>query len=184
MRQTFEGETVAEQASYGFPARMKDIYSAVVLDGASSTKLTYVNARDFDTTIPKPDTLGYNLPSYYVDYGINFELYQIPDAIYDLVLRASQYPEDLSEDTDVSDLLRKDNLIVSMATVFCLWTLREVEDAAYWGTQIVPQLYQASLAGDHSAEDWVPVARGFGGPSVPPLSGEWWKSPFVGRRVW
>jgi hypothetical protein len=69
-----------------------------------------------------------------------------------------------------------------MATTFGFWSLRELEDAAYWGGEIVPILYEASLTGDHSAEDWVPIARGFGGVGAT-LSGQWWLNPFTGRNV-
>jgi len=183
MRESYTGDTVDGQKKYGFPARMKDIYSMTFQDGANSTKLTYVYARNFDTQVPRPLTIGTGKSSVYVDYGVNFELYKIPDNTYSLVLRASIYPIDFASDSSVSTLLRKDNLIVSIATVFCLQTLRELEDAAYWGGQMVPPLYEASLTSDHSGEDWTPVARGFGDGGKAVISGEWWLNPFTGRRV-
>ncbi len=184
MRETFTGATVADQRKYGFPPRMKDIFSMTFQDGAGSRKLTYAQARNFDEKIPRPLTVGTGRSEYYVDYGVNFELYRIPDAIYTLILRASIYPTDLSSDSAESDLKRKDNLIISIATVFCFWSLKEVEDASYWGSQLIPPLYEASLTSDHNAEDWTPVTRGFGGSGgETSVRGDWWKSPFVGRRV-
>ena len=175
-------ETTVDISSITWPTRMKDLYSMVVRDGARSQKLTYVHAREFDTKVPRPLTYSTGLPSHYVDYGSTFELFKVPDATYSLVVRCSQYPADFATDDTESTLLRKDALIVAIATVFSFWSLRELEDAAYWGRELVAPLYEASLTSDHSAEDWVPIARGFssGGATI---SGKWWENPFTGRSV-
>ncbi len=174
--------TVASSNSLSWPTRMKDLYSLRLIDGADSRKLVYVHQRHFDEVVPLASTYSEGRPSWYVDYGSTFELFQIPDAVYNLTARFSQYPIDFAFDTSESVLIRKDALICGVATVFGFWTLRELEDAAYWGSQLVPPLYEASLTGDHSGEDWTPVARGFGqGESV--MSGNWWENPFTGRRV-
>ena len=175
-------ETVASDNTLAWPTRMKDLYSMAIQDGSRSQRLTYVPARGFDTVVPRPETSGENLPKWYVDYGSSFELFPIPDAVYSLNIRISKYPADLSADSDECELLRKDALICGMSTVFGFYSLREIEDAAYWGGEIVAALYTASLTGDRSAEDWVPIARGFGSGGHASLSGEWWKNPFVGRR--
>ena len=186
MREIYSGSTIDGTARYGFPSQMKDVYSMTLQDGASSRVLTYVRARDFDTNIPRPATYSENRSSMYVDYGTNFQLFAIPDAAYSLVLRCSIYPEDFETDgTDDSEeltLLRKDALVVAMTTTFGFWMLKEVEDAAYWGANLVPALFDASLKTDHSAEDWVPVARGFQA-KVAPLTGQWWTNPFTGRNI-
>lgn len=174
--------TTESSVSVTWPTRMKDLYSMKVQDGARSRKLIYVPARSFDTVIPRPATYTEGLPSWYVDYGSTFEVFQIPDADYDLVIRCSTYPADFAADATESSLLRKDALICAIATVFGFWTLREIEDAAYWGQQVVPPLYEASLTSDHSGEDWVPIARGFRA-AAPTLQGNWWSNPFTGRSV-
>ena len=176
-RSTADGDN-----TLAWPTRMKDLYSATVQDGARSQKLVYVNARNFDDVVPRPATYTEDLPNWYVDYGSSFELFPIPDAIYPVYIRISKYPADLSGDGDVCELLRKDALITAIATTFGFWSLRELEDAAYWGGELVPVLYEASLTGDHSAEDWVPIARGYGQPQAS-LQGEWWTNPFIGRRL-
>ena len=168
--------------SLAWPTRMKDLYSMTVQDGSRSRKLIYVPARDFDTIISRAATYSEGLPEWYVDFGSTFELFPIPDAKYFLNRRWSQYPIDLTVGV-ASALLRKDALICAMATVFGFYSLREIEDAGYWGGEIVPALYEASLTGDHSGEDWIPVARGFGAASAPTLSGQWWLNPFTGRSV-
>jgi hypothetical protein len=165
-----------------WPTRMKDLYSMKVLDGARSRKLTYVHPRNFDRTIPRPATYSENLPEWYVDYSTTFELFPIPDAVYSLVIRCSVYPADFASDATESSLLRKDAVMCGIATVFGFWSLRELEDATYWGQQVVPPLYEASLTSDHSGEDWTPVARGFQSQATA-LTGQWWTNPFTGRSV-
>lgn len=174
--------TADGSVSVTWPTRMKDLYSVTVQDGARSRKLTYVHARDFDREVPRPATYTEGLPTWYVDYHSTFELFKIPDAVYPLIIRCGVYPADFANDAAESTLLRKDALICAIATVFGFWSLRELEDATYWGTQMVPPLYEASLTGDHSGEDWVPVARGFT-TQAPTLDGSWWTNPFTGRSV-
>ncbi|KKN42495.1 hypothetical protein LCGC14_0712560 [marine sediment metagenome] len=174
--------TTASSVVVTWPTRMKDLYSMTVRDGARSRKLVYVHARNFDREVPRPATYTEGLPSWYVDYGSTFELFQIPDAIYNLAIRCSVYPADFGDDDATSTLLRKDALISGVATVFGFYSLREVEDAAYWGSQIVPPLYEASLTSDHSAEDWLPIARGFQSQPLN-MAGQWWTNPFTGRIV-
>ena len=175
-------QTTASDNSLSWPTRMKDLYSLRLIDGANSRTLVYVHPRNFDEKIPRPATYSEGRPNWYVDYGSTFELFKIPDAVYSMTARFSQYPIDFANDAAESALLRKDALLVAIASVFGFWSLRELEDAAYWGAELVPPLYEASLTSDHSAEDWKPIARGFGGGQAT-VQGEWWKSPFVGRRV-
>ena len=174
--------TTADDNSVTWTTRMKDLYSMTVQDGARSQKLTYVKAREFDTKVPRPLVYSTGLPSHYVDYGSSFELFKIPDAVYSLVIRCSQFPADIASGTSPT-LLRKDALITAIATTFGFWSLREIEDAAYWGQQMVPPLYEASLTSDHSGEDWVPIARGFSTGAQASVIGKWWENPFTGRVV-
>ena len=181
---TTDSVTVASSNSLAWPTRMKDLYTATVQDGSSSAKMIYVPARSFDVIVPRAVANSEGKPVYYVDYGSSFELYPIPDAVYTINLRFSRYPEELALDADESDMLRKDALITAMATTFGFWSLREVEDAAYWGGELVPPLYDASLMSDHNAEDWVPIMRGFGGGgNSVPMIGDWWTNPFMGRAL-
>ncbi len=168
--------------SLAWPTRMKDLYSMTVQDGARSRKLIYVPARSFDTMVPRAATFSENLPEWYVDYGSTFELFPIPDATYICHARISRYAIDFVNDAAESALLRKDALITAVATTFGFWSLRELEDASFWGAEMVPPLYEASLTGDHSGEDWVPVARGFGA-TASTVQGNWWTNPFTGRSV-
>lgn len=170
-------------SKYNFPTRMKDIYSITIQDGANSRKLTYVHPRDFDSSIPRPETYSEGVPSWYVDYGTQFELFKIPDDEYTGNRRYSQYPQSLSTNNMSSDLVNKDALLVAGATSFGFWALREIEDAEYWNASIYAMLLAEAVRTDHSAEDWTPVARGFsiGGMTGLGISGKWWENPFTGR---
>lgn len=165
-----------------FPPDMKDLYSVTIKNNAQSNKLTYIPPRLFDKIIPDVTSRGTAQPTHYVDYGNNFELYPIPDQPYNIYIRYSRYPSEMTADTDEPELLMKDSLIVAVATVFGFWSLREVEDATYWGKAIVPVLYEASLSRDRGVEDWTPIARPFRAPTTT-LSGEWWRNPFTGRQL-
>jgi len=188
MREIYSGSTIDGTARYGFPTGMKDVYSMTLQDGASSRILEYINPRHFDNNIPRPATYAEGKSDAYVDYGTNFQLFPIPDDAYSLILRCSIYPTDFetdgTDDAEEMTLLRKDALIVAMTTTFGFWMLKEIDDAAYWGANLVPSLFDASLATDHSAEDWKPIARGFiaHATKVAPLTGQWWTNPFTGRR--
>ncbi len=182
MRHTWDGATILDQRYYGFPVQMKDIYSLILVDGTISVKLGYLNAREYDELRPAPEQGSSLKPYNYIDYGKNFELEPIPDAVYSMVLRASEFPTVLSEDADVSDLDNKDDLIVAIATWAVLYDLREVEFADWWERGRTGRLWRAAIAGDHNSEDWTPVARGFmdsgrGGRMD-------YTSPWLGRGRW
>jgi hypothetical protein len=101
----------------------KDIYDIVIVDGASSVKLVYVPAREFDRVIPYPEIYTEGKPRWYVDYRENYDLYRIPDDTYPIRIRCSLYPTEFSSASQTSDLLHKDQVIIAAATWFCLLDL-------------------------------------------------------------
>jgi hypothetical protein len=161
MKKNYTGNTTKSQYRYGFPTNMKDIHSLTLQHPPSSRKLLYVSAREFDAKVPRVEQITEGISAYYVDYGVNFELFRIPNAVYQMRLRCSVYPSDLTTDGATSDLRRKDALICATATMFGFLSLRELEDATYWKNEVIAPLFQSSLESDHSAEDWSPIARGF-----------------------
>jgi len=169
MKKKYTGTTVASQPDYGFPTNMKDIQSMVINTGDSeSRKLIHVPARSFDKIIPRKAQHDEGIPAWYVDYGVNFEVFKIPDDEYTFDLRCSLFPADFntaSADATydvVSGLLRKDALLSALGTMYGFLSLRELEDATYWKEEYVTTMFQASILGDHVASDWEPIARGFG----------------------
>lgn len=186
MRKKFAGSVTAAGNSYGFPTNMKDIYSMKVFDGSRSRALVYVPAREFDQKVPEIDVYATDIPEWYVDYGVNFEVFPKPNQTYDVELRCSLYPEDFASDTAVSQLIRKDKLIICAATVYGFYSLREYKEGDYWSKEIFTAMLAESENTDHSGEDWTPVARPFSGGGMGrygEVAAQFWKSPFVGRRL-
>ncbi|MHC1596740.1 MAG: phage adaptor protein, partial [Methermicoccaceae archaeon] len=160
MRTTSTTATEADVKSYSFPTNMKDIFTIRLIDGASSRKLIYVHPREFDTLIPYPEQNTTGRSRWYVDYGSSFELYPIPDDTYSLQMRISEYPSELSANSDTPDLVGKDELIVAEATLIGWQHLREDTEVTFWRKRRQELMLQA-IRSDHSAEDWVAVARPF-----------------------
>lgn len=177
MLHVYSGYTIADPITkrYTFPPRMKDFVSLKLIDGTNSHKLKYVRASRFDEEVPYPESTTGN-PAWYVDFGTYFELYHIPDAVYGMEARCSIFPVDFTEDSSESDLLGKDHLLVAAATSTGFRALKEIEDADYWAGVAADMMSECRM-GDHSAEDWQPVARPYraGGVSIDP------NSPFTGR---
>ena len=180
MRKNYTGETVDGTLRYGFPIRMKDIHSMVLdTESTESRKLTYVKARDLDRVVPRPEQNSEGKPRFYVDYGVNFELYRIPDDEYTLKLRCSVFPQEFTSSTQESDLLRKDQLICAVTTMIGFAKLKEIEYAQWWKSEMVKPLFDASITSDHSGEDWNPVMRGFSTASVPEGLDDYTANPLV-----
>ncbi len=161
MKRVFTRDTVASQKRYGFPERMKEIVSLVLEDGTNSRKLRYYRSREADMDVPYPEDDLENIPVVWVDYGTNFELGPIPNDAYGMILRAGIFVSDFALDSDESGLLRKDSLIVAVATRLCFYALRELEDAEYWARTEVARLFVEAIGKDDSTKDWNPVARPF-----------------------
>ena len=82
--------------------RPKDIYSIRLIDAGNSRKLTYTPQSDIDLIIPYPEQNSTGIPKWYTPFGDNTELLPIPDAIYNLTVRYSQWPAPLISETDES----------------------------------------------------------------------------------
>ena len=181
MLDEFASACVEDQKRYGFPERMKEIISLVLVDGSMSRKLTQVGRRTFDTLEPYPESgVVSGKPTHYVLQGTNFELFPIPDDTYTLKIYCSVFPADLSGDTDASDLLNKDELILAVATVRCFASLRQHDDAGYWRSVEVPALFSAAVAADRPNPDWMPVMQPFYSVPLETLDAT---DPFSGRSV-
>lgn len=152
MREIYTTSTVVGQSRYPFPARAKEFLS-IRIESTSGNyeKLQSVAPRQADEYINDYDRSG--TPEVYVDFGVNFELWPIPDAVYALKARISQFPADLSADSDVSALKNKDLLIILGATVLGFNALREVEEATAWENGQYRAALQAAIGADYSGKD-------------------------------
>ena len=162
MKRVFYRYTTVGQKRYGFPERMKEIVSLILVDDANGRSLGYLKPMSFDRAVPYPESGSNSTPSGFVDYGTNFELYPIPDkATYKMILRCGIFPDALTGDDREFDLARKDSLIVATATKIAFYQLREVEDAEFWAKGEVSRLFGEAIAMDKSDKSWQPMARPF-----------------------
>lgn len=165
----------ASTSTYSFPTRMKHIYD-IRLNSTTGVKLTMVNPRDFDTAYPKPSVLGTGEPTHYNDYGDRFEILPSSDATYTAYMKCTILPSPLSGSTSTPDLVRKDRLIVCLATMYSFEALQEPQLALYW-QRLAGEALQKCLEGDRKPKDWIPTARPFNMNTR--ITGETWKNPFV-----
>jgi len=172
--------TEKDVKDYSYPTRMRDIIDISLESGSESRQLEYVHERYFDEVVPRPREDTSDKPRYYVDYGDHFELWPIPDAVYPLHIRFTQFPADLSADTDTSALEDKDHLIIALATAMALDEIMEDEMAERWQKIYAMRLTNARK-GNNTSEDWRPIAKGFNSYDSGSAVTQYWKDPFHGR---
>jgi hypothetical protein len=155
--------------------RPKDIYSIRLMDTDNSRKLTYVSLRKLDEVVPYTEMIGTGRSTYYTIRGRNIELYRIPDAIYHLYIQHSQWPTVQANDSDVTDYLNIDHVIVALATEM---TIASLEGTSTDWFARAKQLLGIALNEEETRPDQVFVAQPFNPYKVGPM-GEYWLNPWV-----
>lgn len=108
---------------------IREVYSIVVLDGASSKKLKQRSSRYWDTLIPKPEYWARNRPTDYTIWGSStVEIWPMPNTTYTLRMRWSQWPLPLTG-TATSQFLNKDELLIEVALSYAFRSLGKEDDA-------------------------------------------------------
>ena len=179
MRTRVQFQTSDGTSDYSYPSRMKDLYSITILDGMNSRKLHYVSARDFDEKRPKPDEFSEDIPILYVDNGSTFTLYRIPNTTYTGYVRCSQYPEELSDDTDTLSIEMIDDVVVAGAVVIGFVSIRELDDADWWFKKMFLPRLRMAVASERKNWDYEPIARPHSETGKVQLFGKYWLDPFV-----
>lgn len=108
---------------------VREVYSIVLLYGGQSRKLINRTARSLDAVIPKPEYWARNIPSYYNVWGVNIEMWPLPLQTFDIRMRWTQWPLDLSADTDTSQFNQKDDVLIELAIARAMYSLGKEEDA-------------------------------------------------------
>lgn len=155
--------------------RVKDIESFKLMDDENSMKLVNWPARRFDQRYPQPTNFTTGRPSLYVRYQREVELFKIPDAVYTLEIRYSQWASDLTNGTGVSDFLHKDQLLITAGVLETYMALEEYADAKLWFQRFIGQLADAIKV--EGLVDWEPQADS-SGLQVLPMSGSPWIDPY------
>lgn len=175
---TADMSTVVGDKSYSLPQTLRDLYDLTLIDGNNSWKLHAVSRRVIDRYYPDPTTYPARFrPRWYTRYGRAFEAIPIPDAIYTIRARYSTWPTDLSSDSQVTDFLNKDDVLIARLTGEAFGMLQEYDaDAKEWYAKSQQLLLEAVLA-DPQDWDWEPTPIPF--TASPTVHGEYWTDPFI-----
>ena len=176
----YTASTTADQKTYILPSSYKDILVLVLRDGSNSRKLISVSPHLFNKRIPYPENESTGLPTWYIQYGDEFDLFKIPDTAYTMYIRTTQWPTKITAITDLIDYKTdKDELIVAGMTAKLFDYLQMYEDGAVWESKFLMQLKEAILI-DEALPDYDPVGLGFGADTST-LPGDYWNNPLISR---
>ena len=171
--------TVVGQKSYHIIndfllTRPKDLYTIRVMDDADSVKLVYVPTSELDSAIPYTEQSGSGRPYYYTLRGFNLEMYRIPDYVYPVYIQYSQWPAVLVDDTDETEMIHIDDVIVALAADATI-SMLDGSGSVDWFQRASAMLHGA-VKEEVERPDKVFIARPFSTKrSVP---GKYWADPF------
>lgn len=138
----------------GSMSNIRTIHKAVVEDSGSSYALTYMTPAQFDEFVPLPEYYSRDRPVVYTQWGLGTLLvYPVPDSAYTLRMRWEKWPDDFANDSDTSDLLWKDDMLVFLALSYRFALLREEEQANRFWVYYKNELKSALEGEEHDAPD-------------------------------
>lgn len=138
--------------------RVKDIHSVRLIDSENSRTLVCWSQRKLDEVFPRPENFTVQRPVIYSWYGNSLELFRIPDAVYPLWIRYSQWAQDLIADGQYSDFQNKDELLIAAGVLETYLALEEYTDAKIWEGRYL-SLLAAAKATDNEEVNWAPEAE-------------------------
>lgn len=117
---TFTSDAKADK-SITLPALVKHVHTAVLKFGTLSRKLRNKPWRLFDRMFPAPEALARSIPFYYTRWNRTIHLQPVPDMVYPVEMRTTNYPTPFGTDvTQVTDYDSKDDLLIKLAAAY-LW---------------------------------------------------------------
>lgn len=122
---------------------LREVYSLVLLHGAESRKLVNRTTQWLDRIISMPEYWARQIPTDYVVWGTYIEMYALPLDTYTLRMRWTQWPLALSADTDLSQFLHKDELLIELALVYLYNSLGKESDASKHETRVKTLMSEA-----------------------------------------
>jgi len=156
---------------------VKHIHTAVLLTGdTASRKLAEKPWRMFDRLFPAPEVIARSRPVIYSRWNQNLILYPVPDAVYAIFMRTTNWPSTLSvvSGTQVSDYDHKDEVIIGMASGH-LWGKRGRYDKRKFFLDEANFLLDTSIKQDNDRPDMDVDIDLAGIGQV----GNYWVDPFV-----
>ena len=120
--------TVADQDYVAKPTDLRDLISFRLIDGTNSRKLAWMPRRTYDENCAKPDAYTTARSTHFTAWGVNYYFWRIPDAAYDLRIAYIKWPSALTDsDAGVSDIADLDELLVLLATVKAMRSLKDTD---------------------------------------------------------
>jgi hypothetical protein len=155
----------------------REVYSIVLLDGANSRKLVQRTPQFWDRYISKPEYWSRFIPSDYMIWNNTIEAYPLPDKTYTIRIRWTKWPTALSADTDVSEFLNKDDVLIELAVSYALRSLGKEDDADKHERAAMRMLGEAANMDDSKPDMQItPALSDSQVISGNPL--EYWRDPF------
>lgn len=150
----------------------------VVEDGTESQPMAQVEVREFDRIHPQPEEDAENRPVEYTLWTADAAiLWPPPDKAYTARIRWIKWPASLSTDSQESDLLYKDDLLVFLTSSFLFSLLREEDQAARLFNIYESELKRA-LADNRSKPDNEYQPAFLRARNQYTVSGPYWRDPF------
>lgn len=144
----------------GLPSTLKDIYSLGRITGATElVKIVYVPQRQWDQLLGgQPLRTGDVF--HYTRWGTSLlEWYKVPTATFTLLRRYSKWPANFANDNAVSDLARKDDILIAFTTSWLFRSLGQLEESVGWHAE-GQALLQAAVVEDQAQPDADMIPRG------------------------
>ena len=118
---TANAVTVANQKTYHIIndlllTRPKDILTIRYMASSESRKLTWVPLAKYDSVIPYPELFSTAKPKWYITRGLYIDLHPIPANAANLYITHTQWPGTLSNETDETQYLNIDDVIITLAS--------------------------------------------------------------------
>lgn len=157
--------------------RPKDLYYLKYMDEGSSRKLTYVPPRTVAESLPYEEILGEEKPKWYARRGNNIDLIPIPSEAKSIYIYYSQWPTILDSDTDETDYVDIDDVIIALGTEMADAILQGVTGTNWSGR--AGALLKGSVMEDAYRPDQDYYAQPFRASRESAPLGEYWKMPFV-----
>lgn len=182
---TYTGDKATDQivqASVFTNQPIDDVLSFVLYEsgGGRENKLTGWSPRQLDKLVPNgaSERHASNMPTDYIFWKEQFELFPVPDKAYNFIFRAYIRPAQMSDDGSTSPLEYKDDLIIYLATAYLYGRLGEYERMNKFFEMYINEL-DAAITSDEDNPDREVGAK----QSVLRNGGfsNYWNDPFTKR---
>lgn len=170
--------TKSDDRFLAIPTNMRSLYSFLLVDPdtrSDSFKLDFIQMNVWDNFIPATEAFDRGKTSSYTIWSEKFEFWRIPDKAYLYEIRHTNWPTEFTNGGGlVSDLDRKDDMIIALAASWAFLTLREMTNANFWWTVYKNMINDhIGMEVERPALDIKPAFEHFGAGTV-----DYWTDPF------